>query len=152
MRKFSEADHSDALSFIESKESNAKTYARTFNRVMSRGFLSKIWDVDQHEYIDCLACAGALPLGHNHPYVMERVEAFIKSGHIQQGLDIPTIAKHDFLEQLLLTLPENFSKNARIQFCGPTGSDAVEATGALYVFIRSTRSCLPLARASSTGV
>lgn len=140
MRKFSEAEHSNALSFIESKESNAKTYARTFNRVMSRGFLSKIWDVDQLEYIDCLACAGALPLGHNHPYVMERVEAFIKSGHIQQGLDIPTIAKHDFLEQLLLTLPENFSKNARIQFCGPTGSDAVEATLKLFKTATNRRS------------
>lgn len=140
MRTFSKSSHSDALRFIESKESNAKTYARVFNRVMSRGLLSKIWDVDEREYIDCLACAGALPLGHNHPYVMQRVEAFIQSGHIQQGLDIPTIAKHDFLEQLMLTLPADFAENARIQFCGPTGSDAVEAALKLFKTATGRRS------------
>ena len=30
---------------------------------------------------------GALPLGHNHPFVMERVQAFLQSGHVLQGLD-----------------------------------------------------------------
>jgi diaminobutyrate-2-oxoglutarate transaminase len=140
MRIFSETEHTNALKFLESKESNAKTYARTFNRVMSRGLLSKLWDVDQREYIDCLACAGALPLGHNHPYVMQRVEAFIKSGHIQQGLDIPTVAKHDFVQQLMLTLPAKFAENARVQFCGPTGSDAVEAALKLFKTATNRRS------------
>lgn len=140
MRTFTENSHADAIEFIESKESNAKTYARTFNRIMSRGFLAKMWDVDQREYIDCLACAGALPLGHNHPYVMEKVAAFIKSGHIMQALDIPTVAKHDFLEQLMLTLPTEFAMNARIQFCGPTGSDAVEAVLKLFKTATKRRS------------
>lgn len=136
MQHISHEEHLKLLRFIESRESNARTYARTFNRVMARGQLAKIWDVEDREYIDCLACAGALPLGHNHPYVMERVQAFIGSGQIQQGLDIPTVAKHEFLQQLMLTLPAAFSKTARVQFCGPTGSDAVEA--AIKLFKTST--------------
>ncbi len=107
---------------------------------MARGMFSKIWDVEQREYIDALACAGALPLGHNHPFVMEKVAAFLGSGHILQGLDIPTVAKHDFMEQLMLALPPALAENARIQFCGPTGSDAVEAVIKLFKTVTGRRS------------
>lgn len=134
--------HASAINFIESRESNAKTYARTFNRMISRGRLSRVWDVEGREYIDWLACAGALPLGHNHPYVMERVEAFIKSGQILQGLDIPTVAKHDFMTQLMLCLPSEFAEHARIQFCGPSGSDAVEAVVKLFKSVTGRRSVI----------
>lgn len=132
--------HLDALSFIESKESNARTYARTFNRIMTKGLLAKIWDIDGNEYIDCLACAGALPLGHNHPYVMDKVAEFLKSGHLLQALDIPTLAKHDFIRELMQSLPANFAENAHIQFCGPTGSDAVEAALKLFKTATNRRS------------
>ena len=98
---FGAGDHDRALEFIGARESNARTYARTFNRVLERGLLAKVWDVDGREYIDCLGCAGALPLGHNHPVVTAAVEAFLRSGHIQQGLDIPTVAKHAFMQQLM---------------------------------------------------
>lgn len=140
MKSFFNEEHSDAIQFIESKESNARTYARTFNKVMARGMLAKMWDTEGQEYIDCLSCAGALPLGHNHPYVMEKVEAFIKSGHILQGLDIPTVAKLDFIKQLMLSLPTAFAEDVRIQFCGPTGSDAVEAAIKLFKTVTGRRS------------
>ena len=140
MTPFSQDQHRQALQFIEGRESHAKTYARTFNRVMGRGLLSRIWDVEEREYIDFLACAGALPLGHNHPAVMEKVDAFLKSGHILQGLDIPTVAKHNFMEQLMLALPPAFAQQARIQFCGPTGSDAVEAAIKLFKTATGRRS------------
>lgn len=140
MTLFSQEKHRDALHLIEGCESNAKTYARTFNRVMARGLLARIWDVEGREYLDFLACAGALPLGHNHPAVMEAVDAFIKSGHIMQGLDIPTVAKHNFIEQLMHAMPPAFARNARIQFCGPTGSDAVEAAIKLFKTATGRRS------------
>lgn len=62
MNAFSKEAHRHAVEFIESRESNARTYARTFNRMMFRGLRSSMWDVEGREYIDCLACAGALPL------------------------------------------------------------------------------------------
>lgn len=141
MSTSSNAD-ADALRFIEGIESNARTYARTFNRMLSRGELAKVWDLEGNEYIDCLSCAGALPLGHNHAYVTERVTRFLQSGHILQGLDIPTFAKKEFLEQLLLVLPQAFARNARFQFCGPTGSDAVEAAIKLFKTVTGRRSVI----------
>lgn len=142
MKNYSPQAHFAALKSIEERESNARTYARTFNRMLSRGLLAKVWDVEGREYIDCLACAGALPLGHNHPYVLEQVQKFIASGHILQGLDIPTAAKHEFITQLMSCLPTEFAKTAKIQFCGPTGSDAVEAALKLFKTVTGRRSVL----------
>lgn len=120
------------LAYLSERESGARTYARTFNTLMAQGSLAAIWDATGKKYIDCLAAAGALPLGHNHPYVTERVMAMLASGHVQQALDIPTVAKVQFVEELMRTLPPAFAKHARLQFCGPTGSDAVEAAIKLF--------------------
>jgi diaminobutyrate-2-oxoglutarate transaminase len=130
----------DGVRFITERESNARTYVRTFDRMFVRGCRSTIWDVDGKDYIDLLACAGALPLGHNHAYVMDRVSSFIGSGHILQGLDMATPAKLEFLDQLMQTLPATFAKDCRVQFCGPTGSDAVEAALKLFRTANGRRS------------
>lgn len=121
---------------LRSRESNARTYARSFDRLIARAQGATLWDVDGREYIDCLACAGSLALGHRHPHVMERVQEFLGSGHMLQGLDIPTVAKHEFVERLLSALPAAFAADAKLLFCGPCGSDAVEA--ALKLFKTST--------------
>lgn len=58
--------------------------------------------------------------------------AFLGTGHILQALDIATPAKYEFLEQLMTVLPPAFAEEARVQFCGPTGADAVEAALKLF--------------------
>ncbi len=132
----------EAVGFITARESNARTYARTFDAMFTRGSLSKIWDAQGREYIDLLACAGALPLGHNHPYVMDHVNAFLGSGQVLQGLDMATPAKLEFMEQLWQTLPTRFVQECRIQFCGPTGSDAVEAALKLFKTVTGRQSVI----------
>jgi diaminobutyrate-2-oxoglutarate transaminase len=124
------------------RESNARTYARGIDRVISRGELARVYDSAGREYLDCLACAGALPLGHNHPFVQERVAAYLNSGQLQQALDIATPAKLDFIEQLFQALPPAFAERAKIQFCGPSGSDAVEAALKLFKTATGRRSVL----------
>jgi diaminobutyrate-2-oxoglutarate transaminase len=114
-------------SWIESVESSARTYASTFRTVFQDGLGMVVRDTSGREIIDCLACAGALPLGHNHPEIREQLVAFITSGHIQQALDLSTPAKFRFLEELYSTLPPALASNAKVHFCGPSGSDAVEA-------------------------
>ncbi|HSX92668.1 MAG TPA: diaminobutyrate--2-oxoglutarate transaminase family protein [Hydrogenophaga sp.] len=123
---------SKGLKLIAERESSARTYARTFDRLFTRGSLSTVWDSEGRDYIDLLACAGALPLGHNHPYVMAAVGEFLGAGHLQQGLDLATPTKLAFVEQLLRTLPSAFARDCRLQFCGPTGADAVEAALKLF--------------------
>src|SRR5262249_16837837 len=41
---------------------------------------SRKWDVDGHEYVDYMGGHGALLLGHNHPTVVEAVEAQLHRG------------------------------------------------------------------------
>ncbi|MEB7587197.1 diaminobutyrate--2-oxoglutarate transaminase family protein [Serratia rubidaea] len=132
----------EKLAWLGQRESNARTYARNINRILARGELARVYDSDGREYIDCLACAGALPLGHNHPFVQEKAVAFLRSGQMQQALDIATPAKIHFVERLYRVLPEAFARQAKIQFCGPTGADAVEAALKLFKTVTGRRSVL----------
>jgi len=127
---------------LKARESNAKTYARTFDLVLMRGAGVMVYDQKDNGYIDCLAGAGALALGHNHPYVADRVEPFLRSGHLQQALDIATPAKIEFTTQLFRALPRRFAEHARVQFCSPSGSDAVEAALKLFKSATGRRSVL----------
>ena len=127
---------------LKAHESNAKTYARNIDIILTRGEGSRLFDQDNRAYLDCLASAGALPLGHNHPYVMERVQRFLRDGHPLQALDIATPAKIEFMTQLLRALPEPFARHAKVQFCGPSGSDAVESALKLFKTATGRRSVL----------
>lgn len=132
----------DRYLYIKSRESNARTYANGIDRVLERGVLTRVYDTEGREYLDCLACAGTLALGHNHPYVMERVRDFLDSRQLQQGLDISTPAKYAFMRVLFGLLPADFSENARIQFCGPTGSDVIEAAIKLFKIATGRRTIM----------
>lgn len=51
----------------------------------------------------------------------------LESGLPYQTLDITTRAKDNFIKRVKAFLPEEFAKHSAIQFCGPSGADAVEA-------------------------
>ncbi|MGH8385065.1 MAG: diaminobutyrate--2-oxoglutarate transaminase family protein [Pseudomonas sp.] len=122
----------DTIEFFSGRESNARTYARNIQRIFTHGNLAQVQDSDGRKYIDCLSCAGALALGHNHPFVQERVIDFLRSGQLQQALDLATPAKFQFMNELFAALPSDFASQAKLQFCGPTGADAVEAALKLF--------------------
>jgi diaminobutyrate-2-oxoglutarate transaminase len=82
---------------------------------------------DGRRYLDCLAGAGTLTLGHNHPVVLAAIRSVLDSGLPLHALDFPTPVKDDFAEAVLASLPAGLANDARIHFCGPTGADAVEA-------------------------
>ncbi|MBT0963976.1 diaminobutyrate--2-oxoglutarate transaminase family protein [Denitromonas iodatirespirans] len=117
----------DRYEWVRRVESNARTYAATFESVFEVGSGLRLKDSTGRDILDCLCCAGALPLGHNHPEVKSAVVEFIDSGHVQQVLDLITPAKYDFIEQLYGVLPPAFAAQSKIHFCSPSGSDAVEA-------------------------
>ncbi|WP_312934592.1 diaminobutyrate--2-oxoglutarate transaminase family protein [Pseudomonas sp.] len=134
--------NSEMLETLDQRESSARTYSRSIQRVLNWGSLAQVQDDEGRRYIDCLACAGALPLGHNHPYVQQRVIEFLQSGQLQQALDLATPAKLRFMDRLFAALPEGLSHQAKVQFCGPTGADAVEAALKLFKTATGRRSVL----------
>jgi 2,4-diaminobutyrate 4-transaminase len=78
-------------------------------------------------FLDCLAGAGTLALGYNHLEINQALKEQLDSGLPYQTLDITTQAKDHFVKQVKGFLPQEMSQESVIQFCGPSGADAVEA-------------------------
>ncbi|KPC63351.1 diaminobutyrate--2-oxoglutarate transaminase family protein [Streptomyces chattanoogensis] len=109
------------------RESAARTYARSLPIVPVRARGLTIEGADGRRYLDCLSGAGTLALGHNHPVVLEAIHTVLDSGAPLHTLDLATPVKDAFVTELFATLPRELAETARIQFCGPAGTDAVEA-------------------------
>jgi diaminobutyrate-2-oxoglutarate transaminase len=109
------------------RESNARTYPRKIPIAVAEARGIHLRDVDGLVYIDCLAGAGTLALGHNHPVVVGAIRKVLEEQRPLHTLDLPTPVKDRFVEEIFSSLPSGFADSARIQFCGPTGADAVEA-------------------------
>ena len=109
----------------EQRESNARTYPRKLPIAIKRGAGSYVEDLDGNVFIDFLTGAGTLALGHNHPEVVEAVEAQLR--RYCHGLDFPTEIKDEFVSLHLSLLPAEMQGRTKIQFCGPAGANAVDA-------------------------
>lgn len=120
-------DQNQILHHLGAVESNAKTYARHFPMAISRAQGIHLFDSNGRRYIDCLAAAGTLILGHNHPEIKAAITQAMATDMPMQALDIATPAKDWFVRQLFALLPPNLATSMKIQFCGPSGADAVEA-------------------------
>ncbi|MGQ7958685.1 diaminobutyrate--2-oxoglutarate transaminase [Pseudomonas sp. SP16.1] len=120
-------DSTPALQRQMQRESNARSYPRRIPLELKRAQGVYVEDSRGQVYIDCLAGAGTLALGHNHPVTVEAIQKALGSGIPLHTLDLSTPIKDAFVQTLFELLPGEFAQDARIQFCGPTGADAVEA-------------------------
>eukprot|EP00232_Nephroselmis_pyriformis_P011728 CAMPEP_0182896404 /NCGR_PEP_ID=MMETSP0034_2-20130328/26251_1 /TAXON_ID=156128 /ORGANISM="Nephroselmis pyriformis, Strain CCMP717" /LENGTH=767 /DNA_ID=CAMNT_0025030271 /DNA_START=72 /DNA_END=2375 /DNA_ORIENTATION=- len=109
------------------RESNARSYARGIPISIAKAKGSIITDPKGTEWIDGLACAGTLALGHNHPVVIDAVREYLDSEGPMQVLDMNCPAKDKYTGAVLGCLPGDMGENFRLQFCGPAGTDATEA-------------------------
>jgi diaminobutyrate-2-oxoglutarate transaminase len=115
------------LSLFERFESNVRSYCRDFPVLFNRAEQSFMFDVENNRYIDFLCGAGALNYGHNHPHLKKAIVDYISQNGIMQSLDLHTEAKHLFIDALQSTIlaPRRFAY--KLQFTGPTGTNAIEA-------------------------
>lgn len=111
----------------ERQESNARSYPRRIPLALKRARGIHVEDVEGRVFIDCLAGAGTLALGHNHPVVIEAIRRVLASELPLHTLDLTTPVKDQFVQDLFAFLPPAFASQAKIQFTGPTGTDGVEA-------------------------
>ena len=109
------------------RESAVQSYARAFPLTCSRAKGSLIWDKDGRKYLDFLAGAGSLNYGHNNPVLKQALLEYISSDGITHSLDLHTCAKERFLQSFNDTILEPQALDYKIQFTGPTGTNAVEA-------------------------
>lgn len=116
-----------SLKIFDRLESEVRGYVRAFPALFTRARGAQLWDEEGNRYIDFFSGAGTLNYGHNHPVLKEAAREYVESDGIIHGLDMATQAKKEFLETFsrIILNPRNF--NFKIQFPGPTGTNAVEA-------------------------
>ncbi len=108
-------------------ESEVRSYCRTFPAVFTKAKGSIIYAEDGKEYIDFFCGAGALNFGHNNDYIKKDIIEYLQNDGIIHSLDMFTSAKRDFIEFFEEKILEPRGFNYKIQFPGPTGTNAVEA-------------------------
>ncbi|WP_391087116.1 diaminobutyrate--2-oxoglutarate transaminase family protein [Vibrio sp. NH-UV-68] len=111
----------------EQHESAVRSYPRRLPIAIKQAYGALVEDTRGQLFLDCLAGAGTLAMGYNHPEINQALKDQLDSGLPYQTLDIATEAKTKFIKAVKDFLPEQLGNHCVIQFCGPSGADAVEA-------------------------
>lgn len=117
---------SDSVPF-ERYESNVRTYCRAFPTVFCNAKGARLFDEAGRAYIDFFAGAGALNYGHNPTDIRDRLIAYLREDGVGHALDMYTVAKREFIDRFVTSILQPRGYDYKIQFCGPTGANSVEA-------------------------
>jgi diaminobutyrate-2-oxoglutarate transaminase len=115
------------MALIDRIESNVRSFSRGFPAVFATAKGAMLYDEVGVGYIDLLAGSGSLNYGHNDARIKNAAIEYMLADGIIQGLDLATNAKIDFLQEFerVVLAPRNM--RYKVQFTGPTGTNAVEA-------------------------
>ncbi|MGM0415320.1 MAG: diaminobutyrate--2-oxoglutarate transaminase [Thermodesulfobacteriota bacterium] len=113
---------------FEDHESEIRAYCRAAPTVFKSSSNATMVDENDKEYIDFFAGAGVLNFGHNNQKMKDAVVEFIQNDGVVHSLDMYTDVKRDFIKTFVKTILEPRGMGDRkLQFTGPTGTNAVEA-------------------------
>lgn len=115
------------MTIFENLESEVRSYCRSWPVTFDRASGSRMWDVDGREYLDFFAGAGALNYGHNHPDLRAPLLDYLSSDRVVHSLDMSTVAKGEFLDRFNEVILKPRELDYKVQFPGPTGTNAVES-------------------------
>lgn len=114
------------MRIFEEMESEVRGYVRAFPAVFDKAQGAFLYDEQGNEFIDFFAGAGTLNYGHNNPLISEALIKYLQHGGIVHGLDKATVAKKNFLQKFRDTILAPRNLEYKVQFTGPTGTNAVE--------------------------
>lgn len=112
---------------FELYESEVRSYCRNFPTVFTAAKGSILRDENGRTYIDFFCGAGALNYGHNNPYIKDKLINYLHEDGVMHALDMYTAPKRAFIEFFEQEILQPRGLNYKIQFVGPTGTNAVEA-------------------------
>lgn len=120
-------DTSGDKSIFERRESQVRSYCRSFDAVFDRATGATLFDSEGNSYTDFLSGCSSLNYGHNDPDMKAALTAHITDDGIAHALDMYTSPKAGFLEtfERLVLAPRGM--NHKVMMTGPTGANAVEA-------------------------
>lgn len=108
-------------------ESNVKSYCKAFPEVFAKAKNDSLFTKEGKKYIDFLAGAGTLNYGHNNTLLKKQLLSYIKDDSPVHTLDMFTEAKEEFLRVFDKYILSPRKMSYKVQFPGPTGTNAVEA-------------------------
>lgn len=112
---------------FETYESNVRSYCRSFPTVFATAKGCLLTDTAGKTYIDFFSGAGGVNYGHNHPYIKGKVMEYLQGDGIIHALDMYTGPKAEFIDYFEQKILQPRGFDYKIQFTGPTGTNAVEA-------------------------
>ncbi|HUB38406.1 MAG TPA: diaminobutyrate--2-oxoglutarate transaminase [Streptosporangiaceae bacterium] len=112
---------------FERRESEVRSYCRTWPKVFDRAAGSWLYDGDGRAYLDFFTGASALNYGHNNPALKRALIDYLVGDRVIHSLDMHTAAKAEFLTALDEIILQPRRLDYRVQFPGPGGANAVEA-------------------------
>lgn len=115
------------MDWFESYESDIRAYSRVYPAVFVKGDNARQVDETGKSYIDFYAGAGVLNFGHNNPKMTQAVVDYLQSGGVVHTLDMMTPPKREFIQAFVETILQPRKMDYKLQFMGPTGTNAVEA-------------------------
>lgn len=116
------------MTIFDELESQVRTYSRSFPAVFDFAEGSRLYASDGRAWLDFLSGAGALNYGHNPVHLVDPVIGYLKGKGVISSLDLHTRAKAEFLEALRDVILRPRGLDYVVQFVGPTGTNAVEAS------------------------
>ncbi len=109
------------------RESQVRSYCRSFDTVFTRASGSTLTDTQGRDYIDFLSGCSSLNYGHNDPDMKAALVDHITGDGIAHALDMYTDQKQAFLETFERVILAPRGMDHRVMMTGPTGTNAVEA-------------------------
>lgn len=115
------------MDWFETYESDIRAYCRAYPAVFVSARNARQTDENGKEYIDFFAGAGVLNFGHNHPKLKQAVIEYMQADGVLHTLDMMTSVKREFIKGFVETILKPRNMDYKLQFMGPTGTNAVEA-------------------------
>jgi len=115
------------LGIFAALESEVRSYCRSWPVAFDTAVGSRMTDIDGREYLDFFAGAGALNYGHNNPALKGPLLDYLARDGVVHRLDMHTAAKAEFLSTFDELVLKPRGLNYKVQFPGPTGTNAVES-------------------------
>ena len=121
------AENSAQTRIFTRRESEVRSYCRSFEAVFVSASGSEMKDREGRTYIDFLAGCSSLNYGHNDPDMKAALIEHIAADGVTHGLDMYTDTKAAFLETFERLILRPRGMDHKVMMTGPTGTNAVEA-------------------------
>jgi putrescine aminotransferase len=94
-----------------------------YGRLLTRAKDVWVWDHAGREYLDLLACFGAVNIGHNHPRLVRRLQRYLE----EDALQFVHVGPSPHAAALAARLAALASPGLEVALLSSTGAEAVEA-------------------------